>query len=170
MSPCRPAPAERCRAALVLVAASLALVGCAGTASPGAPAVSPTSAVPMSPSPTTPGPPTAGRGGAGPASPVASLTVVARDGDTVTRSRLTCDPEGGDHPSPAAACLALSRQGERALPPVPRGLMCTELYGGPQTATVTGQWRGERVNSRLSRVNGCEIERWDALVGLLPEA
>jgi hypothetical protein len=28
---------------------------------------------------------------------------------------------------------------------------------------------GEPVDARLSRVNGCEIERWQALVALLPD-
>ena len=47
--------------------------------------------------------------------------------------------------------------------------MCTEIYGGPQTATVTGTFRGEPVSAEFSRTNGCEIARWDGHVALLVE-
>ena len=45
--------------------------------------------------------------------------------------------------------------------------MCTQQYGGPETATITGSWQGKPVNSTLSRKNGCEISRWDALKDVL---
>jgi hypothetical protein len=51
--------------------------------------------------------------------------------------------------------------------PPSRAIACTELYGGPQTATITGTLRGERVDLKLSRVNGCEIARWEAAGALL---
>jgi hypothetical protein len=44
---------------------------------------------------------------------------------------------------------------------------CTQLYGGPQTATIEGTLRGEPVDLSFSRVNGCEIARWDAARALL---
>jgi hypothetical protein len=47
-------------------------------------------------------------------------------------------------------------------------MMCTQIYGGPERATVTGTFRGERVSSTFSKTNGCEIGRWKALTGLLP--
>ena len=87
-----------------------------------------------------------------------------------TTWRLTCDPPGGDHPDPAAACAALDKSGERALPPVAKDRACTQVYQGPQTATITGRWKGRTVSSRFSLVNGCEIARWKSLVGLLPPA
>jgi hypothetical protein len=96
------------------------------------------------------------------------LIIVVTDGTLVTgRWRLTCDPPGGDHPDPEAACRAVDTHAA-ALRPVPKGLNCTQQYGGPQRATVTGQWRGQSVNSTFSLVNGCEIRRWRALRGLLP--
>lgn len=112
--------------------------------------------------------------GASPAAPPsaaaasADLTVVLDDGSGTTTWHLTCNPTGGNHPDPQLACSVLGAQGERALPPVPAGTMCTELYGGPQKATISGTWRGQRVSARFSRTNGCEIARWDALRGLLP--
>ena len=54
--------------------------------------------------------------------------------------------------------------------PVPSDAMCTEIYGGPQTATVTGTLRGEPVNARFSRTDGCQIARWDKHAALLVEA
>jgi len=97
------------------------------------------------------------------------LTVVAGDGSgTSTTWRLTCDPPGGDHPDAEAACAALAAHGATALPPVPKDQVCTMVYGGPQTATVTGTWRGERVSASFNRTNGCEISRWESLAALLP--
>ena len=76
---------------------------------------------------------------------------------------LTCDPPGGTHPDPAAACRALHAHGAKALPPVRKDVACTQIYGGPQKATISGTWQGQRVRSSFSRVNGCEISRWDQL-------
>lgn len=104
-----------------------------------------------------------------PTGPVtADLTVVVDatgEGATTTWT-LTCEPTGGDHPEAEEACAALTA-GRAALAPTPPGQMCTEQWGGPQTATVTGTIDGETVRATFSRVNGCEISRWDALEPLL---
>jgi hypothetical protein len=34
---------------------------------------------------------------------------------------------------------------------------------------VEGTLRGERIDARFDRTNGCEIERWDRNAGLLGE-
>ncbi len=99
-----------------------------------------------------------------PGESTSELTIVVDDGSgTKTTWQLSCDPAGGTHPDPEAACRALAEHGETALPAVPKDQMCTQQYGGPETATITGTWQGEPVNSTLSRKNGCEIARWDAL-------
>ena len=82
---------------------------------------------------------------------------------------LTCDPPGGDHPDPEAACQALDGRAD-ALRPVPKDRACAEVYGGPEKASITGTWRGQQVRSTLARTNSCEIARWAALQGLLPSA
>lgn len=98
------------------------------------------------------------------------LTVNVDDGSgNLSSWTLTCNPAGGTHPNPEQACAALAANAS-ALPPVPPDRACTMQYGGPQRATVTGTWRGEPVQATFSRENGCEIARWDALVGLLPSA
>ena len=85
---------------------------------------------------------------------------------------LTCadGAPGGTHPSPAKACAALARGARQGLPPVAKNVLCTQIYGGADTAQITGTYQGQPVSSTLSRVNGCEIGRWEALVGLLPAA
>lgn len=96
------------------------------------------------------------------------LTIVVRDapGKGERTYTLECDPAGGDHPDPEAACQSL-RVLKDPFTPVPPDAMCTEIYGGPQTATVTGTFRGEPVNAEFSRTNGCEIARWDSHAALL---
>ncbi|GAA1428093.1 hypothetical protein GCM10009616_06920 [Microlunatus lacustris] len=136
---------------LLLVAAALA--GCA-EADPAPPPADPGGPVPSSSPSSSPGAETA-------------LTIVVEDGSTTTW-RLTCSPAGGDHPDPAAACAALEQNADQALPPVDKDAMCTQVYGGDQTATITGTWRGGPVDGRFSLTDGCEIGRWRSLAGLLP--
>ncbi len=115
-----------------------------------------------------------GDGGPGPGdgSPgrTTALTIVVKDGTGGAGHTysLECDPAGGTHPDPEAACRVLSEMRD-PFAPVPPGVMCTEIYGGPQTATVTGTFRGEPVHARFSRTDGCQIARWDKHVALLVE-
>lgn len=101
------------------------------------------------------------------------LVVTVRDagGDGDGRYELYCHPRGGSHPHPARACAAVeknTRWGRDAFAPVPEGAACTMQYGGPATAHVTGTWAGRPVDATYDRSNGCQIERWDRLVPLLP--
>ncbi|NUS11478.1 MAG: hypothetical protein HOY69_08760, partial [Streptomyces sp.] len=54
------------------------------------------------------------------------------------------------------------------LAPVPTGQMCSMIYGGPQTAHVTGLWHGEPVDETYRRTDGCEVARWNRMVPALP--
>lgn len=124
--------------------------------------------------------PLLGAGGAsaeepvGPAAPTA-LTVTVSDSGRAAASdtyELRCGPTGGTLPRAQSACdrLAdLAAQGADPFAPVPEGAVCTEIYGGPATARVSGTWRGRRVDASFNRANGCEIGRWRALEPLLPE-
>lgn len=103
------------------------------------------------------------------AAPSTQLTVTVNEGDGKTDDwTLSCDPAGGTHPKPAEACAALTAKGKTALPPVSTGVMCTQIYGGAQTAKIVGTWDGKPVNASFSRQNGCEVNRWKQLEGLLP--
>lgn len=148
--------------------ALLLLAACA----PGAPSTP--GASPSAPSPTgspkpLPTPPSVSPS-TGPTPGPDELAVEYDDGsgDVVTW-RLSCDPPGGDHPDPVAACAALEGHPE-ALAPVPGDRMCSQQFGGPMTATLSGTWRGTPVNATFSLTDGCEIARWNTLAGLLPPA
>ena len=83
------------------------------------------------------------------------------------RWTLRCGPVGGTLPSRARACrrlLALSRP----FRPVPRGAVCTQIYGGPQVAEVRGTLRGSAVTATFTRKDGCQIGRWDRVRFLFP--
>lgn len=54
--------------------------------------------------------------------------------------------------------------------PVPGDTACTQQYGGPETATVKGTLRGETIDAKFSRVNGCEISRWQQAAPLFEAA
>ncbi|HJV98177.1 MAG TPA: serine protease inhibitor, partial [Arthrobacter sp.] len=45
--------------------------------------------------------------------------------------------------------------------------VCTEQYGGPQTATVTGIVDDTPVEASFARTNGCEIGVWNAAQDVL---
>ncbi len=94
-----------------------------------------------------------------------SLTIVvtaAEDAEPSTYE-LSCDPDGGDHPQPEQACAAIAAAGATVFDATPSDQMCTMIYGGPQTATITGTYDGTDVDASFSRQNGCEIDRWEKL-------
>jgi hypothetical protein len=45
--------------------------------------------------------------------------------------------------------------------------VCTQLYGGAQTARITGTFGAQDVARSLKRTNGCEIEDWKQADALL---
>jgi len=49
-----------------------------------------------------------------------------------------------------------------------RDRVCVAIYGGPQTARITGTIGGRRVDRAFKRTNGCQIAWWDEAVPLLP--
>ncbi|HZG93870.1 MAG TPA: SSI family serine proteinase inhibitor [Mycobacteriales bacterium] len=107
-----------------------------------------------------------------PAAPQSRLTVTVDPDGKATATKtwtLQCEPPGGDHPDPAGACAQLAAA-ERPFAPLPKDVMCTEIYGGPATATISGVWRGAAVAASYARQNGCGISRWDAIAKVLAGA
>jgi len=98
--------------------------------------------------------------------PRLTVTFRADDRAAPTVWDLTCDPVGGNHPDPQRACQALTDAGDPFAPP-PKDQICTQIYGGPQTASVVGTWRGKNVRGDFNRRDGCQIARWDALRAVL---
>jgi hypothetical protein len=76
---------------------------------------------------------------------------------------LRCTPARGTHPRPARACTRLAAGGAKLFAPLPRNIVCTEIYGGPQKARVVGTVRGKRVWATFTRTDGCHINRWQRL-------
>jgi Subtilisin inhibitor-like len=150
----------------------LLLVGCANQIVQTSDPTPGTTTMPETPSPSTPGEvstatPAERATAAEPGS--TDLTIVVRDGSGKTSTwRLTCDPAGGTHPDPKSACRVLEANGAAALPAVPKDKVCAQIYGGPETASITGTWQGNKIISQFARNDGCQISRWKLLEGLLP--
>ena len=66
-----------------------------------------------------------------------------------------------------AACSKLL-QVQNPFAPVPRDQACTQIYGGPQEAIVVGVYGGKPVWARFTRVDGCQIARWNRVRFLFP--
>ena len=105
---------------------------------------------------------------AAPASSSLAVEVDRGDGSAPEEWTLDCaSPGDSDHPDAEAACAGLAASDDPFLP-LAADVLCTEQYGGPETAQVTGSWQGEPVDLLVQRRNGCEIAQWDGLVPLLP--
>ena len=76
---------------------------------------------------------------------------------------LRCNPAGGSVDRPARACSRLAAGGRAPFAPLPPDTVCTEIYGGPQRARVTGLLDGRHVWATFTRSNGCHIARWAKL-------
>lgn len=102
--------------------------------------------------------------------PADSLTITVKASPEAPAKtwKLTCDPPGGTHPKAADACAALSKAKE-PFKPVPKGQMCTQIYGGPEIATVKGTWQGKEINTDFTRKNGCQLHRWSQVAPLFGE-
>ena len=89
----------------------------------------------------------------------ANYTLVCRDGVPAAESQ---------HPSAAAACAALKANAALLSPaPRPTDKVCTQQYGGPQEATVTGSVDDRPVEATFSLRDGCEIAQWNAAKDVL---
>lgn len=111
--------------------------------------------------------------------PVADLEVVVEHPDRETISyRITCLGDtatitGDVDLDEQAACEALAQPDvqQRLIEGPPADQVCTEQYGGPDTATITGTIDETPVDTTVDRVNGCGISDWDDLLtDLLPPA
>jgi Subtilisin inhibitor-like len=142
------------RAGLVLLAAVVALlaVGCGSESEGGGDAGGADTGAGEAPAPTG-----------------TELTITVwlqgRDG-AAEELTLTCDPPGGTHPKAEEACAALQAD-PSALEPLPPDSVCTQIYGGPEEAEIVGTLEGEQVQASFSRQNGCEIDRWMRMAGIL---
>ncbi|MEX2211316.1 MAG: SSI family serine proteinase inhibitor [Gaiellaceae bacterium] len=80
---------------------------------------------------------------------------------------LRCAPVGGTHPSRVKACARIAAV-QNPFRPTPRDQACTQIYGGPEEARITGVFRGWKIDARFARNDGCQIARWDRIRVLFP--
>jgi hypothetical protein len=138
---------------VILILLLLSLAGCAPTAGTGSDSGA-------SASPTT--------GDNAPADNDLLIELDRADGTETERYTLICaEAPEGDHPDPSAACAHLESL-ENPFALLSTDMACTEQYGGPETARVTGRWHGEPVELELSRTDGCHISQWEGLGPFLP--
>ena len=94
------------------------------------------------------------------------LTITLYDGgsgEPGERAEVSCPGAN----APQAACRAIEELPEDPAAPVPAGTPCTEIYGGPDVVTIEGTLQTEAIDARLTRENGCEIERFERFGPLL---
>jgi hypothetical protein len=96
------------------------------------------------------------------------VTVWPHGRDAAARSwTLECAPAAGTLPRRATACTRLSRM-SRPFAPTRRNVACSDIYGGPQVALVTGSFEGRTIHATFNRTNGCQVARWDRVRFLFP--
>jgi hypothetical protein len=103
---------------------------------------------------------------AGPQSGTSLRVTYWEDGGKSSESTtwtLLCRPPRGTLARPARACTRLASAGEKVFAPTPKGMACTEIYGGPQKARVVGVVAGARMWATFRRADGCEIARWNRI-------
>ena len=86
--------------------------------------------------------------------------------DHGTHLEVVVMPEGPDGPERRKTVTETDLRAKDFAPTDPM-TACTEIYGGPATATVKGTLGGEEIDASFSRENGCEIGRWERVESLL---
>ena len=111
---------------------------------------------------------------AGPGAGNAELSIMVKPSDTEPAANYTLVCQGGvpsaesKHPAADAACTALKDNASVLSPSTKNTAQaCTEQYGGPQKATVTGIVDGTPLDVTFARTNGCEISAWNAAQTIL---
>ena len=106
----------------------------------------------------------------------------AAPGGSLAELTVEVDPDGPDAQEPKTAtvscdapedselCKEVDALDPTVFEPTPGDTACTQQYGGPETATVTGTFKGEQVDAEFGRQNGCEIARWEDAAPLLEAA
>ena len=153
---------------MLLIAAPLVLAGCGSGAGP---------RDDLADAPLSPLPSSTASGEAEfvalPGEDAVMVSVDAGDGSEPAVYTLACPgagpavPGGGTLPDGDVACAHLRSLAD-PFAAVPADQLCTQQYGGPQTAVIAGNWAGADVRLELSRTDGCRIAQWDSLAPLLP--
>jgi len=97
------------------------------------------------------------------AAPKVSLTITVTTTPSAPSKHWTlqCDPAGGTHPDPAAACAVLLKAKAPFATP-PKGMMCPMIRVGTKTAIIEGTYYGKHVDARFTP-GGCDLPKWNEL-------
>ncbi len=100
------------------------------------------------------------------------LAIEAQDGrGAVKRAQLVCD--GGEVTARGLApdnnlCAAARNLAPFLSEKPAADRVCTQIYGGPETARISGQIEGRRIERRFSRSDGCRVADWERAQPLIP--
>ncbi|WP_051476821.1 SSI family serine proteinase inhibitor [Arthrobacter sp. Br18] len=173
----QPARILRRGIALTVLTLTLGLAACGAPAgapaepdAPRSPTHSPTpqesSAMPSTPSPADPSAPGAQAS--------TLLTVEIRQSDTAEPVRYVLECSSATPgpnttlPNAEEACATVASLGASFFNALPdRNVACTQQYGGPQTASITGTVDGTQILASFALTDGCEISRWNAVRSIL---
>jgi Subtilisin inhibitor-like len=110
----------------------------------------------------TPAPSGAGTSAPAPAPKVSlEITVSTKPGAPAKHWTLRCDPAGGTHPDPTAACGVLLKA-KNPFAPLPKGIMCPMIRVGAKSARITGIYFGKHVDTTLTE-GGCQLAQWEQI-------
>ena len=86
------------------------------------------------------------------------ITVSTTPGAPTKHWTLRCDPAGGTHPNPAAACAVLLKAKAPFAAPA-KGIMCPMIRVGTKTAVIKGTYFGRHVDTTFMP-GGCGLPLW----------
>jgi hypothetical protein len=87
-----------------------------------------------------------------------TIGVTGKPGAKPEHWTLRCDPAGGTHPDPQAACGVLLHA-KSPFAAVPGHVMCPMILAGTKTAVVKGTWFGKHIDTSFNR-SACGMLRW----------
>jgi hypothetical protein len=106
--------------------------------------------------------------------PAVTLTVRYTNGSQVERvAHLRCRgdsarADGFLRTSARPACLRARKIASFLASKPSAKRVCTQIYGGPQRARITGTIGARRINRSFRRTDGCQIGDWQFAVPLVP--
>jgi LysM repeat protein len=118
-------------------------------------------------------------GSSSPSSASTQLTITTKTGSSASvlvpgDATLECGGSGGPtatgflERNAEAACAAVAKDVLAAIAKDQQsGRLCSEIYGGPQTARIAGTANGKKVDLSVARTDGCGVADWVALEPLL---
>lgn len=98
----------------------------------------------------------------------------SQPGGSPINYNLSCNLDGtasGSYEEPSTACKYLSENKSIYLEPIDKkkGIICTKIYGGPESMLIAGTINGEEFEIALNRSDGCKISEWESWIPAFPD-